>query len=114
VLFVTDEWIVVVQIAGKSDLAAQHGDDLAGILAKLKVRGCKLQTKVCKAGQPRRFETAQLPKPNVAEADKPVEEKAVEEKPVEETPAVEDKPVEEKPADAKPIEPKDKKKPAPR
>jgi hypothetical protein len=115
VLFVTDEWIVVVQIAGKSDLAAQHGDDLAGILAKLKVRGCKLKTKVCKAGQPRRFETAQLPKPNVPEADKPVEEKPVEEKPaVEETPVVEEKPVEEKPADAKPIEPKDKKKPAPR
>jgi hypothetical protein len=114
VLFVTDEWIVVVQIAGKSDLASQHGEDLAGILAEIKIRGCKMKTKVCKAGQPRRFETAQLPKPDGPgpDADKPAEEKPAEEKPAEEKP-VEAPPAEEKPADAKPAEPKDKKKPAP-
>jgi hypothetical protein len=113
VLFVTDDWIVVVQIAGKSDLAAEHGDDLAGILAKIKVRGCKLRSKVCKAGQPRRFETAQLQKPNGPgpEEEKPAEEKPAEEKPVEAKP-VEAPPVEEKPADAKPTE--EKKKPAPK
>jgi hypothetical protein len=109
VLFVTDEWIVVVQIAGKSELASQHGEDLAGILAKIKVRGCKLKTKVCKAGQPRRFETAQLPTPEPEpEVEKPVEEKPVEEKPVEAAP-VDAKPTEDK----KPTEAKDKKKPAP-
>jgi hypothetical protein len=112
VLFVTDEWIVVVQIAGKSVLASQHGQDLERILGEIKVRGCKLKTKVCKAGQPRRFETAQLPKPNGPgpDADKPAEEKPAEEKPAEEKPV--EAPVEEKPADAKPTE--DKKKPAPK
>jgi hypothetical protein len=116
VLFVTDKWIVVVQIAGTSDLASQHGDDLAGILAKIKIRGCKLGSKVCKAGQPRRFETAQLPKPNDPgpDADKPAETQPAEEKPVVEEKPVEAQPVEEKPADAKPIEPKEKKKPAPK
>jgi hypothetical protein len=111
VLFVTDEWIVVVQIAGKSDLASQHGQDLERILGEIKVRGCKLKTKVCKAGQPRRFDTAQLPKPNGPGPD-PAEEKPAEEKPAEEKPA--EAPVEEKPADAKPTEDKDKKKPAPK
>jgi hypothetical protein len=119
VLFVTDEWIVVVQIAGKSDLHNQHAQDLERILGEIKVRGCKLKTKVCKAGQPRRFETAQLPKPNGPgpDADKPAEEKpAAEEKPVEEKP-VEEKPVEATPAEAKPadVKPTDyKKKPAPK
>jgi hypothetical protein len=113
VLFVTDAWIVVVQIAGKSDLAGAHTDDLAGILAKIKIRGCKLRSDVCKAGQPRRFETGQLPKPNGPgpDADKPAEEQPAEEKPAEEKP-VEAPPAEEKPADSKPTE--EKKKPAPR
>jgi hypothetical protein len=115
VLFVTDEWIVVVQMAGQDELASQHRDDLAGILAKLKVRGCKLGSKVCNAGQPRRFETAQLPKPNGPgpDADKPAEEQPAEENPAEEKP-VETPPAEEKPADAKPSDVKDKKKPAPK
>jgi hypothetical protein len=74
VLFVTDDWIVVVQIAGKSELSAAHTEDLAGILAKIKIRGCKLRSKVCKAGQPRHFESKQLPKAEPpADADKPAE-----------------------------------------
>ena len=115
VLFVTDEWIVVVQIAGKSELHNQHAQDLDRILGEIKVRGCKLKTKVCKAGQPRRFETSQLPKPNGPgpEGEKAAEEKPAEEQPVEEKP-VEAAPPEAKPADAKPAEDKDKKKPAPK
>lgn len=112
VLFVTDAWIVVVQLAGKDDLASQHDGDLAGILAKIKIRGCKLGSKVCKAGQPRRFETAQLQKPNgPGPEEKPAEEQPAAEKPAEVQPA-EAKPAEEKPADAKPAD--DKKKPAPK
>lgn len=107
VLFVTDKWIVVVQIAGKDELASQHDGDLGGVLAKIKIRGCKLGSKVCKAGQPRRFETAQLQKPNGPgpDADKPAEDKPAEDKPADA------KPVEEKPVDAKPTE---EKQPAPK
>jgi hypothetical protein len=114
VLFVTDDWIVVVQIAGKADLAGQHGDDLDRILREIKVRGCKLRSKVCKAGQPRRFETTQLQKPDgPGPEEKKAEEKPADDKPVEEKPA-EEKPVEEKPIEAekKPVE--SAKKPAPK
>lgn len=114
VLFVTDDWIVVLQIAGKHDLLANHAGDLAGILAKLKVRGCKLGSKVCKAGQPRQFEKGELPKQEVPPAEeKPAEDKPAEEKPAEEKPA-EEKPAEAKPAEAKPAEAKKGSSSAPR
>lgn len=62
VLFVTDEYRVVVQLAGKAELASTHAGDLDKILRELKVRGCKVASKVCNSGQPRQFETSHQPK----------------------------------------------------
>jgi hypothetical protein len=76
VLFVTDAWQVVVQLAGKSELSSVHGEDLDRILDDIKIRGCKVGSKVCKSGQPRQFETTHKPKPNTApaaDADKPAD-----------------------------------------
>jgi hypothetical protein len=52
VLFVTDEWQVVVQMAGDEDLAGDHAGDVERIIRDIKIRGCKAISKVCKAGQP--------------------------------------------------------------
>ncbi|MFO7562383.1 MAG: hypothetical protein R6X02_07045 [Enhygromyxa sp.] len=52
VLFVTDKWQVVVQLAGNESLAADHAGDVERIIKEIKVRGCKVGSKVCKAGQP--------------------------------------------------------------
>ena len=66
VLFVTDEWQVVIQLAGKAELASAHGEDLDRILGRIKIRGCKLGSKVCNSGQPRTFDATHMPKPNGA------------------------------------------------
>jgi hypothetical protein len=71
VLFVTDHWRVVVQLAGKDELASGHAGDLEKILAKIKVRGCKVASKVCNSGQPRTFEATHEPKPNSSGEAKP-------------------------------------------
>jgi hypothetical protein len=52
VLFVTDKWQVVVQLAGNTTLASDHSTDVEQILREIKIRGCKAGSKVCKAGQP--------------------------------------------------------------
>jgi hypothetical protein len=52
VLFVTDDWQVVVQMAGNDELADEHAGDVERILQEIKIRGCKVGSKVCKAGQP--------------------------------------------------------------
>lgn len=52
VLFVTDEWQVVVQMAGNAGLESDHAGDVERILKEIKIRGCKAASKVCKAGQP--------------------------------------------------------------
>lgn len=91
VLFVTDDWQVVVQLAGKAELEADHAEDLERILGEIKIRGCKVGSKVCKAGQPRQFETKQFSKPNTAGDDKPAADQPAEPAPVEPAPA-EDKP----------------------
>jgi hypothetical protein len=105
VLFVTDKWQVVVQLAGKSELGAAHGEDLDRILADIKIRGCKVGSKVCKSGQPKQFDASHKPKPNTpadaadaADADKPAEA----DKPAtDDKPAAGDKPADDaKPADA--------------
>ncbi|PRQ08359.1 hypothetical protein [Enhygromyxa salina] len=104
VLFVTDAWQVVVQLAGNDELAAAHGEDLERILADIKIRGCKVGSKVCKSGQPKQFDTKQKPKPNVKADD--VEQPA--DKPAEaDKPAAGDKPAEaEQPASGdKPADP---------
>lgn len=58
VLFVTDGWQVVVQMAGDDALAADHASDVAAIVDDIKIRGCKAGSKVCKAGQPANLMTA--------------------------------------------------------
>lgn len=52
VLFVTDDWKVVVQLAGDKALEAEHDGDLERILSEIKIRGCDAGSKVCKAEQP--------------------------------------------------------------
>ncbi len=67
VLFVTDEWQVVVQMAGNEALEADHAGDIDKILSEIKVSGCKVGSKVCKAGQPPNLMAAGSPnavKPN--------------------------------------------------
>ena len=64
VLFVTDAWRVVVQLAGQSELGGAHGEDLDRILGRIKIRGCKLGSKVCNSGQPRTFDATHEARPN--------------------------------------------------
>ena len=66
VLFVTDEWQVVVQMAGDKTLEGDHASDVEKILREIKVSGCKVGSKVCKAGQP-----GSLSAPGVGEPSKP-------------------------------------------
>ena len=70
VLFVSDEWRVIVQVAGLASLEAEHQDDLQQLIREIKVSGCKLGSKVCKSPQPRRFETAGgVARPNAGAED---------------------------------------------
>jgi hypothetical protein len=71
VLFVTDDWQVVVQMAGNASLAADHASDVDEILREIKIRGCKAGSKVCKAGQPESMMAvgASTTKPNGPGAD---------------------------------------------
>ena len=69
VLFVTDEWRVIVQIAGRTELQADHQGDLQQVLQTIKIGGCKLGSKVCNSGQPRSFDTAAPTKPNKPAAE---------------------------------------------
>jgi hypothetical protein len=57
VLFVSDEHIVVLQLAGLESYKPQYAAQIDGILDDLKVRGCKLRTKACKGPQPERLST---------------------------------------------------------
>lgn len=66
ILFVTDEWRVIAQIAGLASLEADHQQDIEKVLREIKITGCKSKTDVCKSPQPRRFETAQPVKANTA------------------------------------------------
>jgi len=52
VLFVTDQHRVVLQLAGKQEHQARYRGQLDGIVADLKVRGCKVASKICKGPQP--------------------------------------------------------------
>jgi hypothetical protein len=76
VLFVTDGWQVVVQMAGDQALAGDHGSDVERIIRDIKIRGCKAGSKVCKAGQPPNLMTAGAesspsPSPSPGPATKP-------------------------------------------
>ena len=53
-LFATDEYRVVVQLAGKAAVAAEHQQRLDRILADLKVRGCDVVSDICRPDEPLR------------------------------------------------------------
>lgn len=63
VLFVTDDWQVVVQMAGDEALEADHASDVEKILSEIKIGGCKIGSKVCKAGQPSNLMSPAKPNP---------------------------------------------------
>lgn len=52
ILFVTDAWRVVVQVAGDREHRGAYEPKTEAILDEIKVRGCKLGTKVCRGDQP--------------------------------------------------------------
>lgn len=51
-LFVTDRYKVVVQVAGNKEFAATYQARVPEILGELKVRGCKVASKICGGPQP--------------------------------------------------------------
>lgn len=57
VLFVSDKHKVVLQLAGLESYKPQYAAEIDGILADLKVRGCKVKTKACKGPQPEKLST---------------------------------------------------------
>jgi len=75
VLFVTDEWQVVVQMAGDEALEGDHAGDIGTILSEIKIGGCKIGSKVCKAGQPANLMSPAKPNPTT-DADEPKPEAA--------------------------------------
>lgn len=57
VLFVSDEYKVVLQVAGREAHKGQYSAEIDSIAGELKVRGCKAVTKACKGPQPERLTT---------------------------------------------------------
>ena len=86
VLFVSDEWQVVVQLAGSAELQGTHGEDLDRIIKQIKIRGCKLGEDTCKGPQPPMLSTPKKASDIAkvatddgdAGADKPAEQPAAE------------------------------------
>lgn len=57
VLFVSDEYKVVLQVAGREAYKGQYSAEIDSIAGELEVRGCKAVTKACKGPQPERLAT---------------------------------------------------------
>jgi len=68
VLFTSDDYRVVLQIAGNAELSARYLAQLDAIAADTKVRGCKLIGSLCKSAQP---PTLSTPEATVAAAGPP-------------------------------------------
>lgn len=58
VLFVTDEYKFVLQVAGDKVHSAKYRGRIDEIVGDLKVRGCKPLSRICKGPQPDRFAIA--------------------------------------------------------
>ena len=58
VLFASDKYRVVLQVAGDAELGARYLAQLDGIAGETKIRGCKLVNSLCKSPQPRPLEVA--------------------------------------------------------
>ncbi|HET6584037.1 MAG TPA: hypothetical protein VFG69_11325 [Nannocystaceae bacterium] len=71
VLFVTDEHVFALQIAGDDELRARHLATLDAIARDTKVRGCKAWTDVCRGPQPGKLST---PPPTAPETDTQIAE----------------------------------------
>lgn len=52
VLFVTDKYRTILQIAGDAKYSASYQARVDGVLADLAIRGCKLGSKICSGAQP--------------------------------------------------------------
>lgn len=74
VLFASDDYRVVLQVAGNAELGPRYLADLDGIAAQTTVRGCKLSKSLCKSAQPRPLSS---PKPT-PEAEPPASPSPVE------------------------------------
>jgi len=48
VLFATDDHRVVVQLAGDPEPQEKHGKQLELVASKMKIRGCKVRSKICR------------------------------------------------------------------
>jgi hypothetical protein len=74
ILFTTDEWRVIVQLAGDASVASNLDGRIQDALSLLKVYGCKIGKPVCKAPQPAsllgKYTAAVLP--SVLDSDTPV------------------------------------------
>lgn len=57
ILFVTDEWRVVVQVAGDAAHRGAYEGRTAELLEDLDIKGCKIGSKICDAGQPPQLRT---------------------------------------------------------
>ncbi len=58
VLFVTDEYRTVVQLAGDAEHSATYQARVDEVLGSLKVRGCRLGSKICGGSQPPPLQTS--------------------------------------------------------
>lgn len=58
VLFTSDKYRVILQIAGNAELGPRHLAQLDGIAGETKIRGCKLINSLCKSAQPRQLKIA--------------------------------------------------------
>ncbi len=61
VLFATDEHVFVLDLAGDKAHAARYGGRVDEIVGELKVRGCKVASKICRGPQPPRLTTPRAP-----------------------------------------------------
>ena len=72
ILVVTDKYKVVLQIAGGKEFGPSYEARVPEIVGKLKVRGCKIGSKICGGPQPPKLSTPKAPPKKVA-ADEPAD-----------------------------------------
>ncbi|MEZ4430059.1 MAG: hypothetical protein R3A51_20460 [Nannocystaceae bacterium] len=74
VLFVTDRYRIVLQVAGDAEHNGRYLSRIDGIVAELKVGGCKLGSKICGGAQPPPLKTPPPPAPESDGEDTPSED----------------------------------------
>ncbi|MCA9655410.1 MAG: hypothetical protein H6712_26115 [Myxococcales bacterium] len=78
VLFVTDEHRVVLGLAGREEHESRYSSEIDAIVGDLKVRGCKVASKVCKGPQPDKLST---PVPEIPGGGEPAKAEAAKAEP---------------------------------